>query len=171
MAARRTRTLLATGARAPEFRLPLLAGGTVGQEVGLQELRAGGRVLLVFFKITCPVCQMTFPFLERLHLGSRQAAGTLAVYGISQNEPDDTRAFNREFGVTFPTLLDSEDSGFPVSNDYGIASVPTLFLVEPDGTVSFVNEGWGKKEMAWLGSRAGVGIFRQSDNVPEWKPG
>jgi peroxiredoxin len=166
MAAGRTNKLLATGARAPEFRLPVLNGG----EVELRELRARGPVLLVFFKITCPVCQMTFPFLERLH-----AAGTLQIYGISQNDPADTREFNGEFGVTFPTLLDTEDSGFPVSNDYGIGSVPTMFLVEPDGTLSFVNEGWSKKEIAWLanrsGSRSGVGVFRQGDNVPEWKPG
>ena len=173
MAAGRPHRLLATGAPAPEFRLPLLDGG----EVGLRELRARGPVLLAFFKITCPVCQMTFPFLERIH-----AAQTLQIYGISQNDPEDTREFNREFGVTFPTLLDTEDSGFPVSNDYGISSVPTLFLVEPAGTVSFVNEGWSKKEIAWLanqpgksanqpGSQTGATFFRQSDNVPEWKPG
>ena len=162
MAARRPHKLLATGSLAPEFRLPLLDGG----EAGLRELRGRGPVLLAFFKITCPVCQMTFPFLERLH-----AAGTLQVYGISQNDAADTREFNREFEVTFPTLLDTEESGFPVSNDYGIASVPTLFLVEPAGTVSFVNEGWSKREIAWLGGQAGVSVIRQTDNVPEWKPG
>ncbi|HXB71968.1 MAG TPA: TlpA disulfide reductase family protein [Candidatus Acidoferrales bacterium] len=192
MAARRLHKLLETGARAPEFRLPLLDGG----EAGLQELRARGPVLLAFFKITCPVCQMTFPFLERIHAAGTHAAGThaagtLRIYGISQNDPADTREFNLEFGVTFPTLLDTEESGFPVSNDYGIASVPTLFLVEPTGTLSFVSEGWSRKEIAWLanksasksanqsggqlgnqsGSQAGVSVFRPGDNVPEWKPG
>src|SRR5258708_1318425 len=162
MAARRTRQLLATGSRAPEFRLPLLDGG----DISLHELVTRGPVLLAFFKITCPVCQMTFPFLERLH-----AAGMPAIYGISQNHPGDTREFKREFGVTFPILLDTEDSGFPVSNDYGIASVPTLFLIEPAGTVSFVSEGFSKKDIEWLGSRGGVSIFRQNDNVPAWKAG
>ena len=174
MAARRSHKLISVGSHAPEFRLPWLEGG----EAGLRELRGRGPVLLAFFKITCPVCQMTVPFLERIH-----AAGTLQIYGISQNDPADTREFNREFGVTFPTLLDTEDSGFPVSNDYGIASVPTLFLVAPAGTVSFVSEGWGKREIDWLanqpanqsanqsGSQAGVTVFRDSDNVPEWKPG
>ena len=162
MAARRTNQLLQRGSPAPDFRLPVLDGG----ELSLTELRSRGPVLLAFFKITCPVCQMTFPFLERLH-----AAGTLAIYGISQNDPDDTREFNREFGVTFPTLLDSEDSGFPVSNHYGIGVVPTLFLVDPTGTVSFVSEGWNKKDIAWLGSQSGVSVLRQSDNMPEFKPG
>src|SRR5664279_904040 len=112
--------LLDTGSRAPDFQLELLAGGTAT----LTEILARGPVLLVFFKISCPICQLTFPFLERIH-----HARTLSIYGISQNDSDDTREFNQEFGVTFPTLLDTEESGFPVSNDYGISSVPSMFLV------------------------------------------
>jgi peroxiredoxin len=162
MAARRTRKLIDPGSRAPNFRLPRLDGA----EATLQELVSNGPVLLAFFKISCPTCQFTFPFLERLH-----AAGSLPIYGISQNDAEDTREFNREFGVTFPTLLDSEESGFPASNDYGISTVPSLFLVEPGGAVSYVSEGWSKKEIAWLGDKAGVNLFRQGGNVPEWKAG
>jgi peroxiredoxin len=161
MASRRTSKLLQEGARAPEFRLQRLDGG----EAALGELVAGGEVLLAFFKITCPVCQLTFPFLERLHQG-----GSLRIYGISQNDVEDTREFNREFGVTFPTLLDPEDD-FPASNTYGISSVPTMFLVEGDGTISRVMEGWNKREMEWLGGKAGVRLFRPGDYVPEWKAG
>jgi peroxiredoxin len=166
MAARGTRKLIDPGSRAPDFRLPRLDGG----DVTLKELVSNGPVLLVFFKISCPICQFTFPFLERIH-----TAGSLPIFGISQNDAEDTREFNREFGITFPTLLDSEESGFPASNDYGISSVPTMFLLEPDGAVSYVIEGWNKKEIAWLGSKAGgkagVNLFRQGDNVPEWKAG
>jgi sulfite exporter TauE/SafE len=72
--------------------------------------------------------------------------------------------------VTFPALLDSQE-GFEVSNAFGISTVPTLFLVERDGTVSHVVEGWQKKEIEWLGERAGVAAIRVSDNVPAWKAG
>src|SRR6266568_3030560 len=129
MASRRHVKLLDTGARAPEFRLPLLECG----ETDLRELIANGPILLVFFKITCPTCQLTLPFLERLH-----RPGTLAMYGISQNDAEDTREFNQEFGVTFPALLDGEDGGFEASNAFGISTVPTMFLVERDGTISAV---------------------------------
>jgi peroxiredoxin len=95
----------------------------------------------------------------------------LLIYGISQNDPVDTRDFNREFGVTFPTLLDSEESGFPASNDYGISSVPTLFLVEPGGTIEQVIEGWRKKEMEALGARTGASLFYPGEYLPEWKAG
>ena len=122
-------------------------------------------MLLVFFKVTCPVCQLTLPFLERLH-----QSGTLPVVGISQNDAADTREFNAGFGVSFPMLLDPEDS-FPASNAYGISSVPTAFLVEPDGRISRTIEGWRKREIEALGQMTGASLFRTGDNVPEWKAG
>src|ERR1035438_987436 len=115
MASRRQRPLLESGSPAPGFRLSSLEGG----DATLSEWTARGRVLLVFFKVSCPVCQLSMPFLERMH-----GSGRLAICGISQNDGADTREFNQYFGVTFGTLLDSEDEGFPASNAYGIASVP-----------------------------------------------
>ena len=162
MSSRRQRTLLDPGSRAPGFRLQ----GAEGGESTLAEWTARGRVLLAFFKVTCPVCQLTLPFLERLH-----ANGALNVCAISQNDAGDTREFNQYFGVTFDTLLDSEDAEFPVSNAYGISSVPTLFLVEPDGAISRVIEGWNKQDMEALGAVARMSLFRPEDNVPAWKAG
>ncbi|MGA3017233.1 MAG: TlpA disulfide reductase family protein [Bryobacteraceae bacterium] len=162
MAARKQPRLLDAGAPVPDVRLKLLSGG----EASLREIAARGPALVAFFKISCPICQLTFPFLERLH-----AAGTLAVIGISQNDARDTREFNEDFGVTFPTLLDDEDDGFRASNAFGISSVPTLFLVELSGAISHVVEGWRKKEMEFLAAKAGAAVFRQGDSVPEWKAG
>jgi peroxiredoxin len=162
MAAGRQPKILDAGSPVPDVRLKLLKGG----ETSLREIAAKGPALLAFFKISCPVCQMTFPFLERIH-----AAGTLPVIGISQNDERDTRDFNEDFGITFPTLLDDEDGGFPASNAFGISSVPAMFLVEPNGEISHVIEGWRKQEMEFLARKAGTALFRQGDNVPEWKAG
>jgi peroxiredoxin len=154
--------LLEPGSRAPDFRLPRLDGGAVA----LQEIVAKGPAVIAFFKTTCPVCQLTFPFLERIH-----QAGTLTVYAISQDDAEDTREFNRQFGITLPMLLDTGRSGYPASDAFGISSVPTTFLIERDGVISRVIEGWSKREIEWLGGLAGVEAIRQGDNVPEWKPG
>jgi peroxiredoxin len=158
--ARQERRLLAVGAKAPGFRLPRLDGG----DVTLVEILAGGPALLAFFKVSCPVCQLTFPFLERVH-----QTGALPVYGISQNDAKDTREFAKRFRTTFPMLLDSENSGFPVSNAYGISSVPTMFLVERDierdGSIRQAMLGWRREEMMALGA---VG---PDDKVPQWKAG
>jgi peroxiredoxin len=156
------RKLLDPGSRAPDVRLPQLDGGTIA----LQEILAHGPALIAFFKTTCPVCQLTFPFLERIHKG-----GTLPVYAISQDDAEDTREFNRQFGLTLPTLLDTGRSGFPASNAFGISSVPSMFLIESDGGIARVIEGWSKREIESLAGLAGVEAIRRGDNVPEWKPG
>jgi peroxiredoxin len=154
--------LLQTGARVTEFTLPRLDGG----ETSLREITAKGPALLAFFKVNCPVCQLTFPFLQRI-----QSAGRLPVYGISQNCAEDTRDFNSHFRLTLPMLLDTDASGFPVSNAFGISSVPTLFLIDPNGTVSQVSEGWHKGDIAQFGALAGVNPFHPTDSVPEAKAG
>lgn len=162
MASRRNHNLISAGVQAPDFTLQRLDGG----DATLASLLQNGPVLLAFFKISCPVCQMTMPFLERIH-----QAGTLPIVLISQNEAEDTREFNQDFALTMPTLLDSEDDNFPASNAYGINTVPTLFLIERDGKIARVIESWSKRDVESLGALAGTTVFRQDDRVPEWKAG
>lgn len=145
------------GARAPEFQLP---GVDTGGDISLTEITRQGPALLAFFKISCPVCQLTFPFLERIH-----QAGALRVYGISQNDADDTRDFAAHYKTTFPILLDREETGYAVSNAYGISSVPTLFVIGGNGAIEQVTAGWSRPEMAAFGA------IRPDDRVPEWKAG
>jgi len=154
--------MAAPGVPAPDFRLT----GVDGSARTLQEILACGPALLVFYKISCPVCQMTAPYLERL-----SASNAIQVIGISQDEAAGTRGFMERCGVTFPTLLDSRSEGYPASNAYGISSVPSLFLVERDGTVERAFNGFSKRDFEEIGARAGLAPFGDGDHVPEWKAG
>jgi peroxiredoxin len=154
--------VLEEGARAPAFRLQSLAGAAVS----LDDILAKGPALLAFYKISCPVCQLTFPFLERLAAGSG-----VQIIGISQDDFGATTAFNQRFGVTFPTLLDSAKENYPASNAFGITNVPTMFLVEADGEIAKTISGFSKRDLEAVGTRAGVTAFRADENVPEWKAG
>jgi len=160
---------LRAGHRAPDFSLARLENGTLRGTADLGKLLPGGPVLLAFFKSTCPVCQMTLPFLERIHRG--RAPGSLEIYGVSQDDPETTQEFAGEFGVSFPMLLDTEESGYPASDAYGLSHVPTLFLVERDGTIAWSLEGFNKREFRAVAAQAGVDPFRPGENVPEWKAG
>ena len=157
--------MLETGARAPDFELADMHG----ERRGLRGLIAAGPTLLAFFKTTCPVCQLAFPFLERIYRGQPEHA--VSIYGISQDDAETTAEFNQEFGVTFPMLLDTAGSRYPASNAYGISHVPSAFLVEPDGTISWTMEGFDKKALEALGAKAGVQTFTAGDRVPDFKPG
>ena len=156
--------MLGVGDRAPEFELPDL----VGAKRTLGEILARGPALLALFKVSCPVCQYTFPFLERLHQGAKP--GAVQIVGISQDKADATTEFCREYGVTFTTLLD-DPARYPVSNAFAISNVPSLFLIEPDGTVSISQSGFSKRDLEAVGDRAGVAPFRQDERVPESRPG
>ena len=162
MFGRRTKALAAAGAKAPQFRLSTLDGSTRS----LQELLAGGPALLAFYKISCPVCQLTVPYLERLAAGS-----SLQVIGISQDDAKATHGFMNRFGLTFTTLLDLGDEDYPASNAFGITSVPSLFLIESDGVISRSIAGFSKRDFEDIGARAGVSPFGADDHVPEWKAG
>jgi len=162
MFCRRRKAQLALGDKAPSFRLT----GLDGSARSLDEILASGPALLAFYKISCPVCQLTAPYLQRL-----AANDALQVIGISQDEANGTRGFTERFGVTFPTLLDLSSEGYAASNAYGITSVPSLFLVERDGTIARSFSGFSKRDLEELGARAGVSPFGPDDQVPEWKAG
>ncbi len=162
MFGRRKKVAVAAGAKAPPFQLT----GLDGPPRTLEDILAGGPALLAFFKISCPVCQLTAPYLERL--GGNNA---LQVVGISQDDANATRDFLKRFGVTFPTLLDLSSEDYPASNAYGITSVPSLFLLERDGTIARSFNGFSKRDFEEIGARAGVTPFGPDDHVPEWKAG
>ncbi len=162
---------LAPGKTAPDFSLPAMDG----TQFSLREALERGPVLAAFFKISCPTCQYAFPFLQRIY----QAHGNKAVtiVGISQNGRKDTSAFLREYGITFPVLLD-DASSYLVSNAYGLTNVPTMFWIEPDGRIEISSVGWIKKEMEEFNQRAARAtsepthpLFRPQEQVADFRAG
>lgn len=154
--------ILSRGMHAPPFELKDLTGG----RQALPQLLEKGPLLLAFFKVSCPVCQLAFPFLERM-------AGTdgLQLVAVSQDDANTTKAFHQRFGITFPTLLDEGREGYPVSNAFGISSVPSLFLIETDGAISHSFAGFSKRDFEAIGKRINVQPFRPDEYVPEFKSG
>lgn len=163
---------LAAGVKAPEFALSTLDG----KPFVLSQVLERGPVVLAFFKVSCPTCQYAFPYLERLYQVHK--ANPVTIVGISQDNKADTGAFCRQFGVTFPILLD-EPPRYRVSNDCGLSNVPTIFLVGHDRTIELSSVGWVRSEMEQLNSKLAmesamqksVPIFRAGDEVAEFKAG
>src|ERR1035437_8950408 len=108
---------LSAGVLAPDFTLPTVQSG----QVSLRQALAKGPVVLVFFKVSCPVCQYALPFFERVFQANR--AANVTVLGISQDKARDTKDFLREYGVTFPVALDNP-AKYTMSNAYGLTNVP-----------------------------------------------
>jgi peroxiredoxin len=161
---------LTAGAPAPDFSLPALDG----QRLSLSDALKRGPVLAAFFKVSCPVCQFTLPFLERIY--QTYGNSKFTFWGVSQDDARDTRDFAKEFGVEFPALID--ERGYPVSNQYGLTNVPSLFLISPDGKVQISSVGFAKADLEHIAAAAAraagkppVPLFKPSEVIPEYKPG
>lgn len=162
---------LPAGKEAPEISLPALDGS----RFSLHDALKRGPVLVAFFKVSCPVCQYTFPFLERLH--QNYGGQKITIVGISQNGQRDTAAFLKEYGITFRTLLDDPE-GYAVSNAYGLTNVPTLFLIGQDGRIEITSVGWVKQDVEDVNRKlAGAQqtpprpLFQSGDDVRDFRPG
>jgi peroxiredoxin len=165
-------TNIVAGNAAPVFALKALDG----TEFSLVKSREHGPVVAAFFKVSCPVCQFTFPFLERIY--KRYGGDNLTFLGISQDDAGATKDFAKEFGVTFRMLLDEKQRGYPASNAYGLTSVPTIFLIETDGTVKISCMGFDKKDLESIARELAerkkitpAALFRPEESVPAHKPG
>ena len=164
--------------------MPALTAGTAAPDINLSNTRGGkfslkdtlkrGPVLAAFFKISCPVCQFALPYLERIY---KAYPGTpVTMVGVSEDEQDYSEQFAREYGITFPLLLDPVDR-YPVSNAYDLTNVPSVFFIA-DGEVKLSIVGWDKRDMEALNvavARAsGVPVkplFRPGEDVPAFKAG
>src|SRR5258708_6035354 len=96
----------------------------------LAESLRRGPVLLAFFKTSCPTCQLTFPFLQRLSDGAQShrtnaaeaACPSPQLIAVSQDDGTGTAQFHKRFGLSMRTVVDRSPA-YPVSNAFGISHV------------------------------------------------
>lgn len=125
------------GAEAPGFELPVF--GTDEQRA-LREYR-GQVVVIDFWATWCPPCRDQMPALEKL-ANDPALADEVAVLSINTDPDTDDRAdqiqqFLDEEELTLPTLVDTGAA----RSAYRVATIPTLVVVDPAGTVVHVSEG------------------------------
>src|SRR5215471_21860968 len=110
---------LPVDAKAPDFKLRTLAN----DESQLSRALQHGPIVLAFYKASCPTCQLTFPFLQRIYAQSRNDP-RFRIIGISQDDIDETKAFIQQEGIGFEVLIDEHP--YVVSSAYGLEFVPTI---------------------------------------------
>jgi peroxiredoxin len=162
---------LPVGKAAPDFTLKTLDG----KQFSLKDAVRRGPVVLAFFKVSCPTCQYALPFYERLFKAYKNQQVTLV--GVSQNDAKDTAAFAREFGVTFPLLLDDTRS-YPVSNAYGLTNVPTILWIGRDGEIEISSIGWSKpdfekinQQLAEATKLVAAPLYQPGEDVRDYRAG
>jgi len=162
---------LEAGAPAPEFALPDVAG----QWYILFDVLRRGPVLLAFWKTGCATTRLAFPYLERLRQAYPQESWQLWAVG-QDPKPDVERFLGRVGAVSFPLLVDYP--GYVIARRYDPVATPTLFYVEPNGTIAMTAAGFSKQDLNVLSERIAthvgarpVVIAPPDDGNPPFKPG
>jgi peroxiredoxin len=130
-------TATAIGQQSPNFILK-----TVNEEsVRLSDFQ-GKWVMIVFWMTSCNGCREELPYLNKFWINSKFNNFILLTINVAGQEAV-TKNYVKSQNLTLPVLLDPEKE---VSEKYTVAKFPTIFLIDPGGTVNKIKEDSFKNE-------------------------
>ena len=101
-----------------------------GDEVKLSDYK-DRLVLLIFSTTWCPHCRTTIPYLKEIHQKYKDRG--LVIFNIDIMESQKrVSSFATKYKLPYRVLLDKRGE---VAKSYGIRGVPTLILVNKEGTI------------------------------------
>ena len=118
---------------APDFTLKSRGG----ENIKLSELR-GQVVLINFWASWCGPCRQEMPLLDQMYQQYSPLGFTLLGVNVEQDTTDAERMLE-DTPVTFPILFDAENE---VSKLYDVTAMPSTVLVDRDGNVRYVHQGY-----------------------------
>jgi len=130
------------GSPAPKFTLP----GLDGKPVSLADFK-GKVVFLNIWATWCPPCRDEMPSMEKLYQGLRGKDFEILAVSIDATGAKAVNPFVKEFKLSFPVLLDPEES---LKNLYGMTGVPESFIINKQGIIEKVVIGpmdWATPEV------------------------
>ena len=104
------------------------------QTLDLADLR-GKTVLLDFWASWCGPCKQSLPMLDQLEI---------VAVNLDEN-PEAARRFLKRYPVSYPVIADPEASLAAV---YKIPTMPTSFIINPQGVVTWRHEGFRPSEIS-----------------------
>jgi thiol-disulfide isomerase/thioredoxin len=132
--------MLAVGTPAPDLQWTL--SGEPGSLAG----QRGHPVLLAFVATWCPHCQAEVAVLNKIQ--DRFAGQGLKLYAVtaspqgmdgrSRASVGDLELFVKQFNARYPHLFDGNLVG---AQRFGVRGFPTLYVLDPGGTIRFAQSG------------------------------
>ena len=132
------RSVLRNGTPAP----PVAAGAwmNIPQPVSLEAFR--GKIVVVEFWATwCPPCVQSIPHLNKLHRTWKDR--DVVILALTDEPPEMVAPFVRQHKIEYPVGMNSRSD-----RDYGITSIPHVFVIDPAGLVVWSGHPGGRLDRA-----------------------
>lgn len=118
------------GDRAPDFTLETLDG----KKVALSDYQ-GKKVILNFWATWCPPCKAEMPHMQSFYKKEAKKSN-VEILAVNLTSEDRGKAavaeFAKQYSLTFPILLDQDGT---IGPKYQVATIPTTYILNTDGTV------------------------------------
>lgn len=124
------------GDKAPNFQLSSVSGQG---SVQLSDYTSKPTIL-VFWASWCPHCQRELPVIQSIY--KDLAPKGLNVVGVSVDRSiGDAKGFTSSHSITFPNAYAGTDKGGDMLDTYNISGIPTIYVLNKNGTVKTVYRG------------------------------
>lgn len=121
-----------------------------GQELSLAAYR-GKPMLLYFWASWCPICEIGQDSINKV----LEAGWPLVTVAYSSGEAEEIKRYMERKGISnWVTIVDNDGE---LARQYGVVGVPTSYVLDDDGSISFREVGastsWGLRLRLWFAEK------------------
>jgi len=138
--------MLKVGDKVPDFTVADVEGVPFNMESTIEAKKG---VFIFFWSIFCEPCKAELPVIQSLSRTYKEKGIEFVGVSIDGSPMKDAiSAFVKQEDYGFHALIDelNPDESFKVSDPYGVAGTPTVYIIDGEGVVRFAKVGRASEE-------------------------
>lgn len=147
--------------QAADFALPSLDE----QRITLANYRGKKKVVLSFWASWCGPCRMELPVLADFYRKYHKADSNFEILAVSVDDNrGEAEAYAQKAKLPFPVLLDLDSK---VADSYSVEGIPTMFVIDTNGTILWGNSGMDTAMEVRLAMQLGIDVRPQKPGAAD----